>query len=50
MHAVLTNWGFCELIFCWDGPYFFKENAPLSLMNGPLSFKNGLLGPLRLGA
>ena len=42
-HSVLTNWGFYEFTFLRDGPYFFK-------VNGPLSFKNGLLGPLRLGA
>ena len=27
-----------------------SEKCPLSLMNGPLSFKSGLSGPLRLGA
>ena len=42
-------------LFLWkwslrDGPYFFKANAPLSLMNGPSSFKNGLSAPLSLGA
>ena len=26
-HSVLTNWGFYELTFLWDGPYFFKVNA-----------------------
>ena len=46
-------------MFLRDGPYFFKGKCRLSLMNGPLSFKNGLfkafktrsllkgLGPLR---
>ena len=47
----LQNWGFYELTFFRDGPYSSKGNVPPSLMNGPLSFKNGLLlGPLRLGA
>ena len=31
-------------------PYFFQNNAPYALMNGPLSFKNGRWGPLSLGA
>ena len=26
-HSVLTNWGFYELTFLWDGPYFFKVNV-----------------------
>ena len=46
----LQNWGFYEFTFLRDGPYFFKDQCPLCPMNGPLSFKNGLAGPLRLRA
>ena len=24
----LRNWGFCEFASFWEGPYFFKGNAP----------------------
>ena len=47
---VSSYWGFNEFNFFGTDCISFEENAPLSLVNGPLSFRNRLSGSLRLGA
>ena len=48
-HSVLTKLG---LLWVWflGADRASLRKMPLSLMNGPLSFENGISGPLRLGA
>ena len=46
----LTFSHFYESSLFWDVSVVLSGKCSLSLMKGPLSFKNGLSGPVRLGA